>query len=141
MKTYFLAVVLFLMLTACKREKNTEAAPSPVSLLTQKQWILSGQGFDSDKNGRLDEFENMIQDCQKDNTYIFHPQGTGNYFDNSNTCNTDMNGDFNWRFTDNYSILEIDFEKLDVRKLTGTEMILQPQIPALTEPFLLIYKQ
>jgi Lipocalin-like domain len=140
MKTLYVAAILFFSFTACKRETNTELIPSPVLLLTDKQWILSGHGFDSDKNGRLDEFENIIRDCEKDNSYIFTPQGTGKYFDNSNTCGAGMSDDFNWKFADNFSILEIDFEKLKILKLTATEMILQPQIPAVTETFLLIYK-
>jgi Lipocalin-like domain len=139
MKIYYITIICYSLLISCKRDRNNEVTPSPIKLLTQKTWILTGIGFDDNKNGVLDEFENMIQNCQRDNSYVFNAQGTGAYFDNGNTCGNEVVGDFNWKFLNNYNILEIDFEKLHVLKLSAIEMVLQPQSDGFIEPYLITY--
>ena len=100
-----IGVVVFCF--ACKKE-ITETAKPAAQLLTQKEWILTSYGYDENKNGIIDPSEENIKDCEKDNSYIFKPDGSGNIFENALNCGNGVSDhSFNWQFVNNEA--EIDF--------------------------------
>jgi hypothetical protein len=113
------AFVLFL---SCRKEKM-----KPVTeLLSQKEWILTGFGFDNNSNGKLDAVENLIQDCQKDNSYRFHGSGIGTSLDNAVSCGGLAESQFSWRLLNNDTQIEIQSELINILWLDKYSMVLNP---------------
>lgn len=134
-------LAILCLAAACKKEKNDHKEPeSATDLLTKKEWIMSGHGFDDNNNDTLDSWENIIQDCQKDNSYVFKKDGTGAYADNALVCGTNDNNDFDWKLV-NDEELEIDFERLFILGLKENVLVLNPDIPGLAVKYLLVYKR
>jgi hypothetical protein len=137
---FTLACMLVLLMSCEKDRDNADEKKTATQLLTKKEWILTGAGFDDNNNGVLDPSENTIQDCQKDNSYIFKPTGTGSLHDNALSCGVPVNNNFNWRFLNNETQIEIVTEKLFVFRLNENEMILSPDLPNLTVDYILTYR-
>lgn len=141
MKKILAYAFLVCLVASCKKDKQEGTSlPSPADLLTRETWILTGHGFDDNNNHILDPGENVIQDCQKDNTYIFNSNGRGIYADNALVCGQNMNNDFSWELKNENKELEIDFEPLFVLRLNEEELVLNPVIPGLAVNYLLTYK-
>ncbi|HEX7844527.1 MAG TPA: lipocalin family protein [Chitinophagaceae bacterium] len=140
MKKTFLLPLLLLVLGACEKNEIGLPVNKPATeLLTQKKWILTGHGFDDNGNNMLDASENIIEDCQKDNSYQFNKNGTGESRDNAMSCGNPVNTDFDWRLLSDIE-LEIEFEKLHILELTEQELVLNPQAAGLVGKYLLVYK-
>jgi hypothetical protein len=139
MRLVFIALILATM--ACKKQNAaTGEGNSTTQLLTKKVWILHAVGFDDNHNGILDVGENVIQECQKDNSYQFSISGTGSIKENAIVCNPPGNNDFNWTLVDD-SVLTIGFQEIVILNLSETEMLLQPEIPGLAVNFLMSYRR
>jgi hypothetical protein len=137
--------ILFLMLivsiVGCKKQKTERVKENNnFKLLTKKAWILNAIGFDGNSNGIVDVGENQIKDCESDNSYLFHVSGVGSFSDNAKACDTTGDNNFSWNLVGD-SVLFISHQKMFVLKLTDTEMILQPDLPWLTNKFLLSYRR
>ena len=110
----------------------------PVSeLLSQKEWILTGFGFDDNSNGKLDAEENLIQDCQKDNCYRFHASGIGTSLDNAIRCSGPAESQFSWRLLNNDTQIEIQSEIVNILLLDKNNMVLNR---GLTPRFTMVYR-
>jgi hypothetical protein len=134
-------VSLFVITMSCKKgREETNKGKSTAELLTQKEWILTATGFDGNNNGVLDASENTIQDCYKDNSYIFHTEGAGFTYDNSLSCGGSPSNQFNWKLLDNDTKLEIGSEHILILQLNENEMVLNPQLPGLAVKFFMIYR-
>ena len=139
MRIVFIALILATV--ACKKQKTTmDEENSTTQLLTKKVWILHAIGFDGNHNGILDVGENVIQDCQKDNSYQFNISGTGTIKENAIVCNPPGNNTFNWTLVDD-SVLTIGFQEMSILNLSEAEMLLQPEIPGLAVNFLMSYRR
>ena len=134
--------VLIAILAGCNKDNNNVSEkPDPtLQLLTQKEWILSATGFDDDKNGLLDAHENTILPCQSDNSYSFHVAGTGVIEDNALVCGTPVDGNFNWQFVQDKTMIKIDDQEIEIFSLNENELILSPDIPGLAVKFMLKYR-
>lgn len=139
MKKSFLITAILAVCTACDKE-TVIPDKSVDELLTQKEWVLKGYGFDSNSNNILDTSENVIENCQEDNSYVFRNDGTGSAFDNAVTCAAPVNSNFEWELLSNDTELAIEFEKLSIMKLNEQEMLLTPKLPGMTLKFLLAYR-
>jgi hypothetical protein len=138
--TIILAIVVIVVM-GCDKEK-TDPAPKKTAaeLLTQKEWILTGAGFDDNKNGILDDAENTILDCQKDNSFVFYNNGTGSSLDNTLFCGSPVNTDFTWQFLENAAKLVIQTEQLFILQLDEEKLVLNPDLPGLSVKFMMQYK-
>ena len=115
-------VVIFCF--ACEKEITQTAKPA-AELLTQKEWILSSYGYDENKNGIIDQSEENIKDCEKDNSYAFKEDGSGNIFDNELNCGNGVSDhSFNWQFINNETGLDFVFGKTDILLLNENEFII-----------------
>jgi hypothetical protein len=139
MKHFCMMLILGLIAAACKKETKTQLPSTSVQLLTEKSWTITGHGFDNNQNGQLDTSENLIQNCESDNTYIFAINGTGSYRDNLLSCGSETGGDFSWKLLNENQILEIDFERLIVLKLSSVEMSLQANTTGFIVPYITTY--
>jgi hypothetical protein len=129
------AFVLFL---SCKKEKLILPGDKRVAeLLSQKEWILTGFGFDDNSNGKLDAGENLIQDCQRDNSYHFNISGIGMTHDNAIRCDGPAESQFNWRLLNNDTQIEIQTEPINILLLDKNNMVLNP---ALTPKLMMVYR-
>lgn len=124
---------------ACKKGNDRESV-SAAGLLTIRQWILSGHGFDDNKNGILDPQENIIQDCQDDNSYVFEKNGSGKYSDNAKTCPGENENNFTWQLLNNGRELKIDTEVLGILRLNENDLVLHPDLAGITDTYLLVYR-
>jgi hypothetical protein len=141
MYTKFVLVIMLAILAGCKKDdNNVDKEKTATELLTQKEWIIAGAGFDDNNNGVLDPVENTLQDCQKDNSYKFNANGTGMALDNAVNCGVPINNNFNWRFINNETGLEISAQPSFILKLNETELIFNPDLPGLTVKLILMYR-
>jgi hypothetical protein len=139
MKKIFLITAIAVAGTACDKE-DIVPDKTAAELLTQKEWILTGHGFDSNSNNILDAGENVIENCQMDNSYLFRTDGTGSAFDNAVTCGAPVNSNFEWQLLNNNTELEIEFEKLSIIKINEQQLVLNPILPGLSVKYLLVYR-
>jgi hypothetical protein len=96
----------------------------PANLLTQQPWVLCGYGYDINYNGKIDEQEESITECEKDNVCIFYANGSGMLSDNKVSCGNGIaEQPFAWKFTDNETTLDIGFEKMRVLRLNENELV------------------
>lgn len=128
------------MIIGCKKE-NLHNDLTKKELLILNEWVLVAHGFDDNNNGILDASENLIQECQTDNSYIFHVDGTGLSLDNELSCDTPGTINFNWKLSENDTKIEIDFETLSIFHLDKSKLILVPQMPGLSVNYILSYEQ
>lgn len=127
------------MITACKKEKEI-VEKSPVQLLTEKEWILFSIGFDDNKNGVIDINEEMIKDCERDNTIKFISDGRGHFLDKGITCSGPIESNFNWEFINNHTGIEIETSIVSVLKLDENEFIYTPELEGVTTKLIIHYR-
>lgn len=140
MKLKFLFAGMIAICVSCKKDNDSPpVSKSVIQLLTQKEWILKSVGFDDNRNNILDDHENTIADCQKDNSYIFNANGSGKSLDNATNCGSPINTDFTWSLPDNDTALEIGPAKLQISRINENDLVLISDIPGLTVPYILLY--
>ena len=127
------------MIAACKKEKET-VEKSPVQLLTVKEWTLFSVGFDDNNNGVIDINEEMIKDCQRDNTIKFNSDGRGQFLDKGISCGGPMESSFGWKFINNHTGIEIEASFVSVLKLDENEFIYTPELDGVTTKFIIRYR-
>jgi hypothetical protein len=142
MYTRIITVILIALLAGCKKDKEPVVdEKTATELLTGQKWILAAAGFDDNKNGILDSNENTIKDCEKDNSYFFNVNGTGEYRDNQLLCGGVEENDFEWQLINNNTELVIDQQSIFIKRLDKDEMFLSPNTPWLNVPFMIIYNR
>jgi hypothetical protein len=144
MKNILLCTIICLLLNSCRKEKHSrepDKKKSVVELLTQKKWILTGYGFDDNHNMLIDESENMIQECQKDNSYEFFTGGSGVVKENEQVCNAGAPfTDFQWKLSDDNKELFISFNPAKIARLDESSMVLRHYVPGLIDSLTTVYK-
>ena len=127
------------MITACKKEKEI-VEKSPVQLLTGKEWILFSIGFDDNSNGVIDNNEELIKDCEKDNTIKFTSNGQGFFNDKGINCGGPLENNFNWVFIDNNTSIEIEGAIISILKLDENEFIYTPKLEGVNPKLIIHYR-
>lgn len=144
MKNISLCAIMLLALNSCKKEKDERVKEkTAVELLTQKKWILIRYGFDDNNNQQVDEHEDMIQDCQNDNTYEFFRDSTGLVKENEKVCGTgNPVSAFTWQFANGNKELVLSWNSASVVTLNETSLVLRHKIPGLQDSarFTVVYK-
>jgi hypothetical protein len=120
-------VAIFL---SCKKENDTPGEKiSATQLLAQKPWILANHGLDENGNDKIDPSEEEIENCQKDNTTHFYPDGTGLFDDNNLSCGNGIDKvAFRWIFTGSETGIGFLDDSVKILRLTGGELILYKEI-------------
>ena len=119
----FLVIVLAFCL-GCEKEITRTNKPA-IQLLTQIEWILTSYGYDKDKDGVIDPSEENIKDCEKDNSYLFKQDGSGNIFENALNCGNGISDhSFNWQFVDNETGIDFVFGRADILLLNEHDFII-----------------
>lgn len=108
---------------------------------TSGKWLLAGYGYDDNNNGNLDADENLIIDCQKDNTVEYMRNGTGVSLENQMVCMADPITEFQWKFIDDEKAIEIQAQRLDIHTLTANELHFIIQIPGATPTLHTLYRK
>ena len=116
--------VVILALVSCSKE---EVASTPAELLTRAEWRLSALGYDENGNAVVDPEEELISDCQTDNTYLFRTGGTVTIYDNYLSCNGISEQTVQWKLVNNNSQIDLQFYVASIARLTVHEMILFQQ--------------
>lgn len=111
---------------------------TPSQLLINKDWKLIAAGFDDNRNNVIDDFENQLQDCAKDNSYQYSHNGKGSVLDNAMSCGGPDKTDFTWQLITAQE-LKVDNSILSVKRLTNDSMTLIPHLPSMTVDFILNY--
>ena len=115
-------IALFLLVIRCKAETTIL---SPVELLTRRPWMLSGYGFDENKNGRIDADEESIEPCEKDNLYFFYKNGSGMFMENGLSCATGITElPFAWKLVSNNSALDFQYAVIKILLLSFDSLII-----------------
>ena len=137
MQKALLLLFCFLSTTACK--KDTPRQPrTPAQILTSQPWILQGIGFDDNGNGLIDAAENILTDCQKDNTYAFNADGTGIIKDVGLICDG-VTHNFKWKLVNENKALDFETYVAPIIQLSEKELILTNEY--LTDNFRMVYKR
>lgn len=134
-------LLIITIISGCKKETHQPQVAKPVDLLTDGKWLLVRFGFDDDSSGVIEDYENMIEDCQKDNTTQYFADGRGETRENQNDCPTGADTQFEWKFIDNDKAIEILFHRYDLKKLTRTELYFIIHIQGLIVPLHVIYRK
>ena len=142
MRTGIILLTGLMFFISCRNDNVNEEPQqkSPAQLLTQKQWLLTKAGFDDNNNGVVDDGENIIDNCQKDNVYLFNGTGSGSITDNGETCAPPTApSEFSWKFLNENKELEISFQKYFIKQLNENDLIISPDLP-LNRTFILAYR-
>lgn len=121
----FILIVAMTCLPGCVRE----SIPIPAAKqLTGRTWVLHAYGQDSDGNGQIDQFENLVQPCETDNRYIFRPDGTGTVYDHVLSCPAGVpEFSFTWTLSHHDSILDLQYSVNRMLRLDEHELIIYPE--------------
>jgi hypothetical protein len=132
---------LLVFIVSCQKENNTSVKKkSATELLTQKAWVLTTHGFDDNNNGVIDPTENLIRDCEKDNSYVFKNTGIATVFENTISCGGSDQSDFDWKLLNGDTKLLTEFETSSILRLDENELILNPDFPGLNVKYFLFYR-
>jgi len=140
MRIVLLILPVLVLVCSCSKDSKPEGIKrSPAELLTQKQWLLTTAGFDDNGNGLVDNGEDILSACQKDDIYTFNIQGHGSINDQGLRCDPPSFPDFSWKFLGDDASLEIGFQKYFIVRLTETELALSPDLP-FDSKFVMVYR-
>ena len=129
------------IIAGCKKQTHEPQVAKPKDLLTDGKWLLVSFGYDFDNSGAIEDQENLIEECQKDNTTQYFGNGSGQSRDNQTICSSPSEADFEWKFVDNEKAIEIQFQRYDLQKLTSTELHFIIHIQGITAPAHVFYRK
>ena len=129
------------VMAGCKKHTHKPGKKTLEELLTSGQWLLVGYGYDDNSSGTLDMDENLIIDCQKDNTIEYRKNGSGISLENQSVCMADPVSEFEWKFIDKEKAIEIQAQRLDIHTLTETALHFVIQIPGVSPVLHTVYSK
>lgn len=134
-KPLVFVLMTVLVLSSCKKEEETPApstpTPTKMELLTAKPWKISGAEVSPPVQGISDFYNNMFDECIKDNTMSLSADNKLAYNEGADKCNgSSQTESGSWTFDEEKKELSIytpslgkkDFELLE---LTGTTLKLR----------------
>jgi hypothetical protein len=132
----FSAAFLFLAIFwGCSKSSSSSSTPSnSVSLITQASWKYDTSGIDLDEDGKIDNndiADTVLKPCEKDDTFTFDKDSTGDIDEGPTKCHVGdaQDDDLAWEFLNNDKILNVVSTtvlngSLNVLNLTATNMVL-----------------
>ena len=112
-------------------KSNSNTGNSNVTLLTKSTWKFDTAGVDLDKNGTIDQEDNSLEPCFKDNTYVFNKDSTVVMDEGATKCNAadPQTSSYTWSISNsNPAVLKSDVnpilaEGLKIKTLTDTKLV------------------
>lgn len=138
-KPALIAVLLSgLLFTGCSKDDDDDKQ-SKTELLTSSTWKFSNAGIDADNNGTIDSPlpDGTLDDCSKDDTFVFNTGGTGTADEGPTKCDPSdpQSVNFGWALSNNEQDLTLtgfDFGGLDanfkIRTLTTTKLAISQTV-------------
>lgn len=126
------SLLLIAIMVGCKKHTHKPGQKTMEELLTSGKWTLVAYGYDDNHNSTIDTDENLIIDCQKDNTIEYKRDGSGVSLENQSVCMADPVATFQWKFIGTEKAIEISAQRLDIHTLSDTELHFVIQIPGVT---------
>lgn len=140
-KNFAVLSLLCLGFAACDKDDDDDNnASSKTDTLTASAWTYQDAGFDSNRNGSIEQSESvsllapgLVQSCRADNVLIFKKDNTGTVDEGATKCNGNdaQTTSFNWSFADNESSVVVSNNvfallngKSRIVALTSTEFTL-----------------
>jgi hypothetical protein len=125
-----LLVALSIWCSCSKNSSGSNSNSANVTLMTKSVWKYDTSGFDIDKDGNIDQEDNILEACFKDNTYIFNKDSTVVMDEGATKCDgsAPQTASYSWTITsDNPAVLKSDVDPLlaaglKVRTLTDTRL-------------------
>jgi hypothetical protein len=109
-------------LISCNKDEDNKK--SGMELMTQRAWILSSYGYDNNGNQQIDPSENNIQPCEQDNNYVFRSNGSGRFSDLGLLCGGPSDHEFNWRFINHDTQLELGINIISILALDEQQLVI-----------------
>ena len=133
---FLLSANFFIFNSLSKNDSSNPSVKTKTELLTQNSWSLTSAtaagGF---------SVRNYLLDCQKDNVYTFHTDGTGSADENALKCNTGdpQTNAFTWNFQSNETILFIStplytFKSSQYISISETQAVVNQVVSLLGTP-------
>ena len=124
-----MTLALSIAWASCSKN-NSNNNNNNVTLLTKSTWKFDTAGVDLDKDGNIDQEDNSLEPCFKDNTYVFNKDSTVVMDEGATKCDAGdpQTSTYSWTLTNgNPPVLKSDVDPilatgLKVFKLTDTRM-------------------
>jgi len=124
------ALALSIAWASCSKNNSNSNYNAQVTLLTKSTWKFDTAGVDLDKNGVIDQEDNSLEPCFKDNTYVFNKDSTVVMDEGATKCDAGdpQTSSYSWTITNgNPPVLKSDVnpilaEGLKVLTLTDTKL-------------------
>ena len=112
-------------------KSNSNNSNYNVTLLTKSIWKFDTAGIDLDKNGTIDQEDNSLEPCFKDNTYVFNKDSTVDMDEGATKCNAadPQTSSYGWTISNsNPPVLKSDVnpilaEGLKIKTLSDTKLV------------------
>ncbi|RZI81526.1 MAG: hypothetical protein EOP15_21085 [Pseudomonas sp.] len=108
-----------LAFAACRKEADTSLSYDQQlrrGWLTDTTWTFEWAALDLDRDGDADQYiqPGTMADCVFDNAYTFLPNGSGDAYDSTHRCDTNVavHTPFAWSLADNDQTLTVTGSKL-----------------------------
>jgi hypothetical protein len=125
-KSFIVCALATITLFSCKKDrKQNQDIPGAEALLAEKPWKLLSYGYDDNRDGLVNDNEESIKDCEKDNIAIFNIGGTGMVIENTRICEGhEKTSPFTWSLTTNNTVLDFQYGIAAIVKLTKDSLII-----------------
>lgn len=139
LKPVLMAIMLSgMVLTGCSKDDDNDKQ-SKTQLLTASSWKFSNAGIDANNDGSIDSPlpDGTLEDCSKDDTFVFNEGGTGTADEGPTKCDPadPQTVNFGWALSNNEQDLTLtgfDFGGLDanfkIRALTATKLTISQTV-------------
>ena len=118
-------IIVAITAGGCKRE-TLPMLPKPVTkteMVCYSSWRMAAQGYDRNDDGIIDIDETPAFACFLDNRTYFFEDGHGSFDQGPTKCNANQNQSrrFEWKFTDNETMIFVDGQHYKIVTLNETE--------------------
>jgi hypothetical protein len=135
------ALFVLTLIAGCEKHTHQPDKKSMEELLTAGKWLLIGFGYDDDQSGSIEFNENLINECQKDNTNEYFKNGNGVHKENQTACVPGPDSEFEWKFIDNEKAIEIEAQRFDIKTLNKQELHFVIHLPYVSPDLHTMYRK
>src|SRR6478735_6763131 len=106
---------------SCSKDDDKDPEPTRLQLLTNVAWKYDSAGIDANGDGTIDSAlpDGTIEDCDKDNTYLFMDDGTGTINEGATKCDPDSPQTVPFNYSLNSNATVINFPDTLINGISG----------------------